>query len=148
MTEPAEFDPETAVTALLAGKVWPIPELVWRDLKKCRAELLDLSARMSAAIDASPDVDGEGDVGRSARHMAVMSDVFNGLSNEDFDRLVMGVLFAGLVAGHPGLTRAEFEGWVTSETERQFAWMVVRRQSGLFVFSTEAPAPGEGEGAA
>jgi hypothetical protein len=154
MTEPAAFD-ETAVPAVtLAGRDWPIPELAWRDLKKCRQELLELTRRINAVTGADPGAADESAAARGVRHLALMSDLLEGLSNEDYDRLVMGPLFAGLVASHPTLTRAEVESWASTESERLFAWLLVRRQSGLFLSSAapepqvEAPAdPGEGDGA-
>jgi hypothetical protein len=151
MTEPASLDPEVP-RAVLAGKEWPIPELVWRDLRKCRGQLIELNGRLSTAIAALDVVEGEDVVARWTRHLGAMAEVFNALSNEDCDRLVMEVLFVALSAAHPSLSREEFESWRTTETERQTAWLVVRRQSGLFVFindgAGEADPSGEAAGAA
>jgi hypothetical protein len=122
-------------TITLAGKDWPIPELlVWRDLKKCRSELLELTARINAAVVISGD------------SMETVARLLDDLPNEDFDRLVMGPLLAAVQSLHPTVTRADFEAWPTTELERQFAWLKVRQHSGLFVFSKEA-APGEADGA-
>ena len=134
----------------LAGREWPIPELVWRDLKKCRQQLLELSALIRTNIAArEPVASDAGDDVRAASDLLAMSEVLQGLSNEDFDRLVMGPIHAGLVAGHPSLTREELDGWVIDEPDRQWAWLVVRGQAGLFVKQDDAAvqekeeAPGE-----
>lgn len=148
MIEPAAFDPETTPAVTLGGKLWPIPELVWRDLRKCRKELLELNSRLNLALGALEGEAGEPDGARAMRYMAVLGDLFDGLSNEDFERLVMGPLHAALCAAHPQLTRDEFDGWRITEAERLAAWLVVRRQSGLFVFGGEQAPSGEGPGAA
>ncbi len=147
MTTPAPFDPSVTPSVVLAGQVWPVPELGWRDLKKCRSALIELNRRLNAAIAASVAASDEADEARGARHMAAMADLFNGLSDEDCERLVMEPLLAALQAQHPGLTRAAFFGWHTSELERQLAWLTVRRQSGLFVIYAGADAAGEADGA-
>ncbi|HEY2178097.1 MAG TPA: hypothetical protein VGH15_05895 [Caulobacteraceae bacterium] len=152
MTEPAPFDPATTTTITLAGKDWPIPELAWRDLRKCRRELLEMNGRINAAVAASEAEapEGESEDGRRGRHFVAMGALFADLTNEDFDRLVMGPILAALQAAHPDLKREEFEAWPSAEAERQMAWLTVRRQSGLFLFGGEAGAgdePGEGEGA-
>lgn len=148
MTEPVAFDPETTPSVTLAGKQWPIPELVWRDLRKCRAELIELTARINVAIAASPAPADESDLGRGLRHMIVLERVFEDLSNEDFDRLVMGPIHAALCAAHPSLSKEELFSWRLTESERQMAWLTVRRQSLLFSSRAEGPEPGEGDGAA
>lgn len=149
MTEPADFDPETTPAMSLCGKSWPVPELVWRDLKRCRSAIIELNGRLNDAIAAAPELPGATEAERVARNMGILGDVFDGLSDEDCDRLVVTVIHAGLNAAHPSITRSEFEGWRLTERDRQMAWLVVRRQSGLFVFQgDEAPSPGEADGAA
>jgi hypothetical protein len=149
-TEPSPFDPETTPCVTLAGKVWPIPELVWLQLSKCRRELIELNDMINAAIVAD-DGDGAGDetgAERLARHQHLVGQVFLALDNDDFDRLVMRPVHLGLTALHPTLGRDEFYGWPLTEAERQLAWLTVRRQSGIFAFRDEEPAPGELLGAA
>jgi len=147
--DPAEFDPESALVVTLAGKQWPIPPLVWRDLKKCRAELLELTDTINRAVAAAAAIPDEDADARMLRDMGVVSQVFQELSNDDFDRLVMGPIHAGLAAANPSLTRAEFESWPISEIDRQLAWLVVRTQSGLFLVREDGPdsQPGEIRGA-
>ena len=139
MTEPVDFDPETAEPVTLNGKVWPVPKLAWCSLKKCRKELFELTWLINEVIaaKASPD------------NLSALSKVFQGLSNDDFDRLVMGPIHAGLTALHPALTREELESWPISEGDRQLAWMTVRRQSDMFVSrgGGEDGNPGEAGGA-
>jgi hypothetical protein len=148
MTEPAEFDPATTPSVSLGGKSWPIPVLVWRDLKKCRRELIELNRMINDGLAASaPDPDEE-PAARGLRQLVVMGQVFGDLSNDDFDRLVMGPIHAGLAAAHPTLTRDELEGWPLTDSERQMAWLTVRRQSGLFVFVSVPEDEGEPEDAA
>lgn len=155
MTEPASFDPETQPTVTLGGRNWPIPELLgWRQLSRCRQQLLGLNSRIAAAAKASPAPPDADDEALVLHNVMVMSDVFTGLSNDEFDDLVQGPLFAALSALHPKLTREEFDGWPVTESERQFALLTVRRCSGLFVFGApetapdEEPPPGEAQGAA
>jgi hypothetical protein len=157
MTEPAAFDPQTTPTISIAGKEWPIPELVWKDLRKCRKELIELNRLVGATVDGLEVVEDEPVLDRAVRQMAAMAEVFHDLSNDDFERLVMGPVLAGLQAAHPSLTPDEFYGWTIAEADRQLAWMTVRRQSGLFIFRGEASDdaqdqadadPGEAAGAA
>jgi len=156
MTEPAtEFDPETTPTVTLAGKMWPVPVLAWKQLQYCRMEFLELTASINAAIAASDDaveVSGdkkrESEDARGIRHMGVLAEVLNGLSNGDFGRLVIIPLHSAVSALHPSVTRDEFAEWPITEGERQLAWLTARRQSGLFVMSGEAPPKGETKGAA
>jgi hypothetical protein len=138
MSEPAEIEPGVP-TVVLDGREWPIPELVWRDLKKCRAELIELNRLINDAVNALPPEK------RDAGAMGAMSQVFNDLSNDDFDRLIIGPIVAGLQSLHPSITRDEFEAWTVSEADRQMAWLIVRRQSGLFVFRDAPPSDDEGE---
>jgi len=147
MTEPAEFNPDETPSVVLAGKAWPIPKVLgWRALSRCRAELLDLTRRLNAAIKATAGSADETDDERQVRHTTAMDEVFNGLSNEDYDRLVVGPMLAALQALHRGLTRDEFEAWELTEFERQLAWLAVRGQSGLFVTGKGDPDPGEASG--
>lgn len=149
MTEPADYDSETTPAVMLAGKPWPIPELVWRDLRKCRAELIELNTRVNEALERSDGPADEEPISRNFRQLGVLAAALNALDNDDFDRLVMGPIFVALRSLHPSLSRDEFDSWRTTETERQTAWLTVRRQSGLFVFSAGADEePGEEAGAA
>jgi hypothetical protein len=141
MIEPATPGDVDIPTIALAGKDWPVPELVWRDLKTCRKELIELQGLVNAAIAASQGPAGESAAARGLRYLGVVAEVFEGLGDAEYDRLVMGVLLTALRAAHPGLTREEFEGWRTTEAERQLAWLTVRRQSGLFVFHDTGAAP-------
>lgn len=147
MIEPAEFDRETIPAVFIGGREWPIPELVWRDLRKCRQELIELNARVGEAVSASRGPEDESEIDRGARNMVVLAQVFRDLSNDDFERLVMAPIHVGLCAASPALTRDEFFGWRTTEIERQLAWLTVRRQSGLFIFQGETTQSGEGSGA-
>lgn len=140
MSEPTTFDPVTTPTVTLAGKEWPVPELAWLQLKRSRRAILDLQALINGAVKAS-DADAPPDEGpfeAAGRRMAAMAGVFNGLSDDDYERLVVGVLHTALTGGNPQLTRADFDGWCATETERQIAWLVVRRQSGLFLSAGSA----------
>jgi len=131
-TEPVAIEPGTPAVRL-AGKLWPIPELAWRDLKKCRSALLALTDQINDVIAAAKDTSGEDDDVRAQRNLAAVSLVFQALADDDFDRLVVGPIHAGLQAAHPTLSREEFDGWSFSEAELQLAWLTVRGQSGLFV---------------
>lgn len=149
MTEPAEFDAEATPTVTLAGKEWPVPELAWTQLKLCRAALLEVSTRINAATRAAKAPKSETASDRLSRELGLVTKVFAELSDEDYDRLIMAPLHAGLTALHPELKRAEFDAWRSTEFERQMAWFTLRRQSGLFVFRGEPTPeddPGEGQG--
>ena len=97
MIEPAIREADTP-TVVLAGKDWPIPELVWRDLRKCRKELIELTDLINAAMAAAitEDDPDEGELQRGLRRLGLITKVFDHLSNEDYDRLVMGPLLAAL----------------------------------------------------
>lgn len=154
--EPAEFDQEATPCVTLMGKQWPIAELVWRDLRRCRGELIELNRMINAALAESAPAPDESTAERGLRQTGVMAQVFDGLSNDDYERLVMAPIHAGLASAHPKLTRAAFDGWRMSDYERQIAWLTVRKQSGLFVFLDSEPgdsepgddSPGEADGAA
>ncbi|MGC1300932.1 MAG: hypothetical protein WA840_01035 [Caulobacteraceae bacterium] len=149
MTEPAAFDAETTPAVTLGQQLWPVPELVWSDLKKCRRELIELNDMINAAAAAEPAEAEESPAERGNRQLRVMGQLLDGLSNEEYDRLVMGPVLAALQAAHPTLTKGEFAVLRSTEAERQMAWLTARRQSGLFVFAGgEQPAPGEASGAA
>lgn len=153
MNPSADFDPEVTPSMALGGQAWPVPPLVWRDLKKCRRAIVELNDLLNLAIDADPGPEGEGRLERSIRYMVIMERVLDALPDEDYDRLVMGPVLAGLQAAHPAMTRAEFEDLRSTEAERQRAWLTVRLQSGLFMVvdaegPAENPASGEAVGAA
>ncbi len=147
MTEPAENAPDGAAFITLGGKDWPVPVLAWRQLQKCRRELLELSSLINEAIAARPVPADADDDAHLARNGEAMLGVFRGLSNEDYDRLIMGPIFVGLTALHPTLGRDEFDSWSSGEDDRQTAWLAVRRQSGMFMTRSEAAPSGEAKGA-
>jgi hypothetical protein len=147
LTEPADLDAEIP-RVTLAGKAWPIPELVWTQLRKCRRELIELNGLINAALAESAPAPDESALDRGLRQMGVMEQVFLGLSNDDFDRLVMAPIYLALSGAHPDLSRDEFDAWRLTETERQLAWLTVRRQSGLFIFRDVETPSGEDVGAA
>lgn len=143
MTEAAIPDDAKIPTVTLAGKEWPVPELVWVQLKRCRRAILDLQALLNASVRASDAAapEDEGPLEAAGRRMGSMAGVLNSLSDDEYERLVVSVLYVALTGAHPQLSRAEFDAWPTTETERQMAWLVVRQQSLLFVAAGSAGAP-------
>ncbi len=136
----------------LAGRDWPIPDLLtWRELSRCRRALLELNGLITDAVAAAGLLGDDSDGARIARNLQALSTVFRDLADADFDRLVMTPIYVALTARHPALTREEFDAWPTTEIERQYAILAVRRYSGLFVFADpasdpEEAAPGEDDG--
>lgn len=127
MTEPAEYDAKTTAAVTLAGRKWPIPELGVRQLRYVRRPLLDLTKRLA---DTDPSL------GQS---------VLLSLTTEEYESLVVEVVFQGLTRAHPSLTRDEFLDMAISDVEMTAAWLVVRRQSGVFVFGDSAQDAPVGE---
>ena len=146
MTDTPALDPETTAQATLAGRLWPVPLLGWRSLRRCRGEFMELTRLINAAIaEAPPPADAADDAAIGDRNLRIMAGVFDGLSNDDFDRLVVGPVHAGVAAGSPEVTRAALEALPVEEFEWQLAWLTVRRQSGMFALRGAASAPAEGD---
>jgi hypothetical protein len=127
MTEPAEC-PEGVPAVTLAGQKWPIPELAIRQLRLVRRPLIDLT---DAIAETQDETTGQ----------RVMK-----LSNEQYAQMTE-VVYQGLTRAHPKLGRDEFLDMSCTDMEIFLAFLVVRRQSGLFVAkpsdAEERSQPGE-----
>lgn len=122
MIEPAEFDPADTPSVTLAGKQWPMPELVIRQNRKVRRPLIEMNDRIRLA-----NKDGA---------------VFAELPEEDWDRLIVVPIYYGLTRAHPTLKLEEFLDWPATDEELVNAWFVLRDQSGVFLKPKDG-APGE-----
>jgi hypothetical protein len=131
MTEPASFD-ATTPKVLLGGKSWPVPELAIRQLRAVRRPLIDLTEAIAETEDAST------------------GDRVMRLSTAQYEAMCE-VVYQGLTRAHPQLTRDEFLDLACGDAEIFLAFLVVRRQSGVYVMRSsdvEASIPGEAHGSA
>lgn len=108
-----------APTVRLGGRDWPIPELAVRQLRAVRRPLLDLTEALNA-------------FGANKAGEWVMQ-----LSATQYEQLTE-VVYQGLTRAHPLLTLREFLDTPVSDVDMFTAFLVVRRQSGLFVSSEDA----------
>lgn len=125
MTEPAVL-PEDVPAVSLGGRLWPIPELAVRQLRVVRRPIIDLTEAIEATETQST----------GQRVMA--------LGAEQYQAMI-DVVYHGLTRAHPALTRDEFFDMAASDAELFLAFLVVRRQSGIYVLrpAGEAATPGE-----
>jgi len=127
MTNAAPFDDNTPRVSL-GGRTWPIPELGIRQLRAVRRAIIDLT---DALVSTQDETTGQ----------RVMK-----LSEAQFDAMC-NVVYHGLTRAHPGLDRDEFEAMTTTDGEMFLAFLVVRRQSGIYVMrpadTPEAQPAGE-----
>lgn len=123
MTEAAAAP--VVVDVVLGGKSWPIPELVPRQLRLIRAELIEMTRRLNADPKA-----------------------FGALSNADYETMLLRVVHVALTRSNPELTEAAFFDLPATEAELIEAWNVVQRQSGLFVFEKKGSGGDAPEGEA
>jgi len=112
-------------TVTLGGRAWPIPELAIRQLRLVRRPLIDLTDAIAAT---ESETTGE----------RVMK-----LSTAQYEAMVE-IVYQGFTRAHPTLAREEFLDLAATDMEIFQAFLVVRRQSGLFVTApSEARPPGE-----
>lgn len=104
----------------LAGREWPVPELAVRQLRVVRRPLLDLTESINAT-------------GANKAGEWVMK-----LSPEQYEHITE-VVYQGLARGTPSLKREEFLDLPVSDTDMFLAFLVVRRQSGLFKSAEDEP---------
>lgn len=119
MTEPAKHDSDTP-TVLLAGKAWPIPKLVPRQLRHCREALLE----MNRVVAKSAIVGSNG---------KLLIDAFTVLSDEQYEKLLLAPVWRALTRAHPDMPFDELLDMDLDDSELVAAWFVVRQQSGLFI---------------
>lgn len=135
---PASFDEEKDRFMVLAGQKWPIPDLGPRQLRHCRAALIEMNNRFLNAPESMK-------VGE-----------FIKLSDEDYGRLILDPIYLALTRAHPDMKREEFLDMAAKDMELMLAWFRVRDASGLFQMvapdETGAAAPAgdtpQGEAAA
>ena len=130
MIEPANIG-SGAPTVALGGKQWPIPELAIRQLRACRRQIIDLTEALSPVIE-------KGDNGE-ARIVTTTGERVMRLAADQFDQMC-DVVYHGLTRAHPNLTPQEFDTLEATDSEIFLAFLVVRRQSGIFV-ETRGDAP-------
>lgn len=118
-----------APAVTLAGKKWPIPELAVRQLRYVRAPIVELTDRINTAYEPVFK-DGE-IVGQRIKEGAV--DPVVSLSVEDYDRLIVEVVWQGLTRAHPDITLDDVLDMTATPAELFSAWLVVRRQSRIYM---------------
>jgi hypothetical protein len=116
-------------TVTLAGRQWPVPELTIRQLRACRRAIIDLSEALSPVVE-------KGDSGE-ARVVTTTGERVMHLPAEQFDQMC-NVVYHGLTRAHPSLTPQEFDALEATDSEIFLAFLVVRRQSGIFVETRSA----------
>lgn len=123
MIEPASCDADIP-RVKLAGREWPVPELAVRQLRIVRRPLIDLTDAIAAT------------------ETETMGQRVMRLTTAQYEELCE-IVYQGLTRAHPSLTREEFLDMQASDMELFMAFLVVRRQSGIFVAAGEAPPTGE-----
>jgi len=112
----------------LGGKTWKVPELGIRQLRLVRRPIIDLT---DALVETADETTGE-------RVMKLTETQFGQMCD---------VVYHGLTRAHPALSRDEFEAMAATDGEIFLAFLVVRRQSGIYVVrpadTPGARAPGE-----
>lgn len=124
MITPASFDESITPYIIIGGVKYPVPELVPRQLRHIRSALFELNSRLGNGV----------------------SDAFSSLSDEEYDRLLLGPVYWGMTRAHPELQKDQFLDMRWEDTELISAWFVIRKQSGLFVFEEKSPT-GEAQAA-
>jgi len=119
MTEPAQHDGNTP-TIHLDGRDWPVPVFVWRQLEQSRAKIIGLN---DAIIGSQKD--------------GKVNERYISLDDGQY-RTVGEVVYQALLGAHPKLTVEEFRNMRISDGELFAAFLVARRQSGIYVFSDAA----------
>lgn len=141
-TEPEKFNPEETPGVKLAGKVWPIPHLVPRQQRMIRRQIIDLTDAIAPTVDPE---NPEGPAKVTAGEKVLK------LTNEQYGWM-QDVVFYGLTRAHPDLDRNEFLDMEVNDMDLYVAFLVVRRQSGIYTLTTapakdapagEAPADGQ-----
>lgn len=140
MTEPAYYNPETTPAVSLAGKLWPIPELAPRQLRLIRRDLIDITDLIQPRSAAPGD-----DADQRAVAVSTGERVMK-LPNDQFGKM-LDIVFHGLTRAHPALTKEEFDDWALADADVFAAFLIVRKQSGIYVEvksgTKKAPTPGE-----
>ena len=111
-------------TVTLGGRQWPVPELTIRQLRACRRPIIDLTDALSPVVEK-----GEGG---EAKVVTTTGERVMHLPAEQFDQMC-DVVYHGLTRVHPNLTPQEFDALEATDSEIFLAFLVVRRQSGIFV---------------
>lgn len=135
MTEPAEFDEKTTPAVQLAGKTWPIPLLAPRQLRVCRRQIIDVTEAIAPDVVALAD-----DPATIAEAGASTGDKVMSLPNMLWERL-MEVVFWGMTRAHPNLKWEEFLDLPITDADMFRAFLVVRKQSGVYTEPKEGAEP-------
>lgn len=140
-TEPAPFNPETTPFVTLAGKQWPIPMLVPRQLRNCRRQIIDLTDAIAPDVPLAQ----EGDAAGLAAVAESTGDKVMAMTNSQWERLQEAVYW-GLTRAHPTMTMEEFLDMPSTDGDMFKAFLVVRTQSGIYTPVKEGDAkPAAGE---
>jgi hypothetical protein len=147
MTEPAKFDRKKTPAVMLIDKQWPIPaaaieqcDPIWDEMQEINRILVKQNeAQEESDPDTEtlldPDAAAQDKKAAFAREVMKRGQAFMErrytLSREDFGK-VREIVYAGLTWAHPELTLPEFMGWKVPFTQLLLAFLVVRKQSGMF----------------
>jgi hypothetical protein len=131
-TTPAAYDDKLTPAVSLGGQKWPIPEFVWRQLRHTREPII----AMSAALIGKPKPEEQSEPDDFQTRWMRMT----GEQAETVGEIV----YQGLLGAHPKMTREEFGDMRITDGELLDAFLTMRRQCGIYVFSTKSE---EGEGA-
>ncbi len=130
---------EEVLPVIYGGREWQLPELGAKQLRNVRAKII-------AITDFLDGTNAETKEGQTAGYRFVhMPDAMYGD--------MLDVVFWGLTRAEPELTREAFDELKPKDSQLFAAFLIVRRQSGLFVLvprkAPDAPkdgdAPQEGE---
>lgn len=136
-------------TVVLGGGKYDIPQLAVRQLREIRLQILEMSEKISAAHEVvnKGTVEAPNFVWKlkEGEQEPILT-----LSRDDYDRLILHVVWIGLTRSLPDLTYDEFLDIPATDGEVFAAWLVVRDQSGIFVnpsdkSDTKGKKPASGE---
>ncbi len=133
-------------TVVLGGGKYDIPEMAVRQLREIRLPILEMSEKISSAhgiinrgTEDAPDLRWELKEG--------IQEPILTLSRDDYDRLILQVVWIGLTKKLPDMTYDEFLDIPATDGEIFAAWLAVRDQSGVFVKPSDSkekkPSSGE-----
>lgn len=155
MIEPAAFDPKRTPALHWDGKDWPVPPLVADQLDVVWDPIVELTKVLFAQDKDRPpeepmpesEASGVGsDTKALIRGFEIVQRRYD-LTSEQYAKM-REVVFYGLLRAHPKLAVKEFRSVPTTSLEIFTAFLVVRRQSGIYGdFEGANPPQGEAQAA-
>ncbi len=133
-------------TVVLGGKKYDIPELAVRQLREVRLQILEMSDKITAAHEVINEGTEDAPDFRWKLKDGMQEPILT-LSRDDYDRLILQVVWIGLTRNLPDMTYDEFLNLPATDGEVFAAWLVVRDQSGIFLNPSDSkekkPSSGE-----